>query len=310
MNTPLEIDLYRLDRRAVLRNLALAAGVAGGSAILGRNLLGPDAAFAQDATPTAQEFPPAGLPLLEVSVLADFATTVSPEVQAGTLTLRASSALEGYCDILVLQVPDDVSDADVEAAVNSDGTPEFLFRSIIAADISIEPGVTPSTIEAVIELAPGTWYVAVVWDGPGSATKIQAVGEAVTVPIEADVDVAYDHWDFSMPAEIAAGPMVWRVTNNDPVLHHMIIFSYPAALNDEQVQSLLLAGEGMASPEAGLDLDSMIYRGGFGMISTGQAMCQQQEFDPGYYFAVCYLSDPGSETPHVMLGMIESFTVA
>lgn len=45
------------------------------------------------------------------------------------------------------------------------------------------------------------------------------------------------------------------------------------------------------------------------LFSSGQANWYELDLEPGTYATVCFIPDP-SGTPHVMLGMVEVFTVA
>ncbi|CAA9574551.1 MAG: hypothetical protein AVDCRST_MAG33-2895 [uncultured Thermomicrobiales bacterium] len=45
------------------------------------------------------------------------------------------------------------------------------------------------------------------------------------------------------------------------------------------------------------------------MLSTGQTNWVAIDLEPGYYVALCFITDPESGAPHAMLGMIELFEV-
>lgn len=301
------IKSERFDRRAFLSFMGKAVAVTSGVAILGGGSLRA-ATAAHDAAHQTPVFPAPELPRLEIGVANDYSITVASEIRSGTVALSISFAVEDWADLMLVQVPEDATEEDVVAALESEEMPELIFQSRVVGSVYFEPGGAPIQ-EMVIELAPGEWYVGVVGEATSSYTTFTATGEPVVTPIKASVEVAYDHWDFAMPHEIPSGPQVWRITNNDPALHHMVIYSYPEPLDDEQVLGLMLASEGMASPVPGLDPDQLEYAGGFGILSQGEVMYQSLDLAPGYYSANCYLSEPGDDTPHVMLGMIESFTV-
>jgi hypothetical protein len=44
-------------------------------------------------------------------------------------------------------------------------------------------------------------------------------------------------------------------------------------------------------------------------MSTGFTVWSVFDFEPGDYFAICFVPDPASGAPHFALGMIAPFTV-
>ena len=45
------------------------------------------------------------------------------------------------------------------------------------------------------------------------------------------------------------------------------------------------------------------------VISAGQEIWIEANLAPGHYVALCFISDPGTDVPHVMQGMIDAFEV-
>ena len=172
--------------------------------------------------------------------------------------------------------------------------------------VSLEPGMQG---EVAFVLGPGAWYVLNIGEA-FEVAPLTVTGEVAEVAIPADVEVEMSHHDFAMPAEIASGPGIWHVTNVDPVLHHMVLLSFPQAVSEDEVLQALMAQEGMGTPPAGLDLSQVGFIGECGLISTGQSNWLQFDLTPGTYAGVCYITDPGSDVPHIAMGMVQVFTVS
>jgi hypothetical protein len=295
-----------INRRELIELGGKLGIVAAGGAILGNHLMQPVAA--QDSTPEAAAFPPAGIPVIDISLDDAGAITAPAESTAGTTLVRVTAPMEfEYVTLALVVRPEDVTDEDFAAAFMSEAIPEWLHASPVIS-VEFAPGAQGGVGELVAELAPGTWHI-VNLSAETIYTTIEITGEPVTVEIAAAVSVALDHHDFKLPAEVPSGDQVWQVTNVDPVLHHMVIFSTPHLLTDEEMMGALSA-DPEASPVPGAPEPLAIMpAGGTGVISQGQTIYQIVALTPGTYTAVCFISDPGEGMPpHFVMGMIESFT--
>jgi hypothetical protein len=290
-----------VDRRTFVgAAAALAAATALPSLALGQDTATPDAA-GSGASPLAG----LGLPELAVTVTNE-GVTIGEGITAGTKLLTVANESEGFATFLLVQPPAEVTEDDVAATLDPNAPmPEWLHQATVTGSVDLEPGQSG---EVGIELLAGDWYVVNVGDFASYAT-ITVTGDFEEVAVDAAVAVVMHHHRFEIPAEVAAGPQVWQVTNEDDVLHHMIVFTYPEELVADQVLGLLMASEGMASPPAGLDPSLMMPAAMTGLQSLGVTNWFGFDFAPGFYQAVCFLADPGSETPHLIEGMIATFTV-
>jgi hypothetical protein len=245
---------------------------------------------------------------LEVS---DEGLQVPAGLAAGGVLLNGTNTSSAYASILFVQPAEGVTEADIEAALDPDaGIPEWLHTSVVTGSVELEPG---GAMSVGFNLTPGEWYIVNAGDVP-SFIKVTATGEADAVDPPVDLEVVFNHHRFELPAEVSAGPAVVKVTNDEAVLHHMMLFAYPEPMDSDQFLALLLASEGgpaAATPvPGGLDPMLLEFREGTGMLSQGQSNWLVFNFEPGYYGAACFLSDPGSEIPHAAGGMVATFTVA
>ena len=281
---------------------ALSATIAFPALTFAQDAASPEASAGADSSLLTE----LGLPEVAVT-FTDDGIDVPAELTAGTVLLTATNSSSAYASSLFVQLADGVTDADVQAALGVEGLPEWLHSSVVTGSVEIEPG---QVAQVAFVLTPGDWYVVNAGDIPG-IVPVTVTGELVETPIEAGVEVIIDHHRFEIPATVPAGPQIWQVTNEEAVLHHMILFTYPEAIDEDQFLELLMASEGGATPAAGgLDPAQMGFAGGTGLISQGQTNWIEYDLAPGNYQATCFISDPGSELPHAAGGMVAVFTVA
>lgn len=304
----LDLQFGSMDRRSFLiKSVVGSAFVMAGAA----NLLNLHSVAANEATPeSGSAFDDLDLPVLDVTINADGTLDMPDAFPAGTIKLRATALAAGEWSLLFVQTPDGVTTADVEAALASPETPDFLYRSIVNGSLEFLPDSETNdglTQEIIFDLAPGQWYVAQTAEEKTGYRILIATGEPALVEVPAAVEVAMSHYDFAIADEITAGKQIWKISNTDATLHHMIIFSYPGPLTDEQALQALLATEGMATPPAGIDPTQIGWVGASGLLSKDQTSYVIFDLKPGTHFAACFFSDPGMDVTHAINGMIQVF---
>ncbi len=279
---------------------------------------------AQDATPEGESLL-AGLGYPELVVTADGTDfTVPAEVEAGRyrLVLQNDSALS--TELNLAQVPEGMTSGDVEAAFREAAEaeiPPLIYELVINGGPQAEPGVTG---DVVLDLAPGDWVFNLVGfgeeeeedEGIDLYKTVTVTGEppAVADP-EAAVEVSLIDFDFEIADTVPAGPQIWKVAGAGEQPHHLVIASLPDGATEQQVIDLMNAFFGMpATPEAdatpALTPDTFVEVAFTGILTNGQVNWLAFDLAPGTYAAVCYIPDSGTGMPHVMLGMVEVFTVA
>lgn len=298
-----------MNRRSILITSAV------GSAFVmtcSANILNLHSVAAQGATPEAgSAFDALDLPVLDVTINADGTLDMPAEFPAGTVKLRVNALEMGEWSTLFVQPPDGITEEDIKAALASPELPDFLHQSVVNGSLDILPDMETNAMvvqELVFDLGAGDWYVIQIAEQGSSYRMLTATGEPAVVDVPAAVEVEMSHHDFVVAEEVQAGKQIWKITNADAELHHMIIFSYPDPLTDEQALQALMAAEGMATPPAGVDPMQIAFVGASGLLSKDQASYAIFDLPPGNYFAACFISDPGVDVPHVVNGMIQVFT--
>lgn len=248
-----------------------------------------------------------GLPEFEVTVTND-GLDFPAEIAAGTVLLKGTNQSEGYAGIQFLQVDPSITEEDILAGLGPEaGIPAFVHESVMTGGLGLNPGQSG---EVAFVLGPGDWWVLNTGEA-GGLYPLVVTGEVADVAIEAAVEVEMVHHDFTMPSDVPAGPSIWHVWNADPVLHHLLILSFPREVTEDEVLQAMMAQEGMGTPPADLDLEQIGFMVETGLMSLGQSNWLQFDLPAGNYAGVCFISDPGEDQPpHAMIGMIEVFTAS
>ena len=249
-----------------------------------------------------------GLPTLEVMVSAS-GLELPAEVSAGLVLVVAHNQTEAFANLDVAQLPADVSVDDFLAV--GDVIPEWAAGVVLAGGLELPPMTSAS---AVLSLTAGDYTVIATTD-PALASpsaSLTVTGEADpnaagTIPATAAIDLGA--YVFDIPASIESGPQIWQITNSHNVLHHAVIFQTDALHTSDEVLEGLMANM-METPVAeGFSLETATPVFGTPILSGGQTVWIEADLAPGYYAAICFLPDPGSETPHAAQGMIATFEV-
>lgn len=119
---------------------------------------------------------------------------------------------------------------------------------------------------------------------------------------------------FEMPAFVPTGRQIWRVDNTGAALREIAIVPVPAGATAERAAAAVVATfEGKPAPAAfgpawtGWRANLVA---GVGATSPGLSISAQVDLAPGTHAAVCFVPDPATGTPHLMMGMTEIFTAA
>lgn len=117
---------------------------------------------------------------------------------------------------------------------------------------------------------------------------------------QADGVVRMLDFSFVLPAEIKAGPQLWKVVNEGVQPHEIHLIR----LAEGKTPADLVAF--MQHPDGPPPFHNV---GGLQGIDGGEAGWVHLDLQPGTYLALCHIPDPVSGKPHDELGMVISFTV-
>jgi len=137
----------------------------------------------------------------------------------------------------------------------------------------------------------------------GMAGVVVVAGQAAEVPEPtADIEVRMSDFSYSLPSTITPGPHTWKIVNDGPQPHEMLVFR----LNDDST-----VGDFMAALATGdiAALPGEVFGGAQG-LEAGLASYIDYDLPGGNYVVICLIPDPASGQPHVALGMVAKFSVA
>ena len=236
-----------------------------------------------------------------------------------TFTVDEPSSV-GYLNIV--QPPDGL-DAETELSEMMDaGVNDLVHEGWVfnGGTNTPNPGETASF---VIDLAPGEYKIAASYYGleegdeevmalvPLSVTEsagTDTVGEPVAgATLEMTDDLAY----LVSPDPVPAGPQVWKIFNTGSSrAHHVVMVKIPEGVTSDQIVSeftSMMQGTPTAEPSLMSQFSWTAYAA---LQSGGQTTWVEFDLDPGTYAVICYIMDPMTEQPHVLSGMVTTFTVA
>ena len=245
------------------------------------------------------------------------------------ITLQNNGEGEGSADVMLVRITGDATIEDIVAgfqavdqAFMGGGDPVAAINEVLEmGELWGGPASDTGAASSVgIDLPEGRYAVVATVHGgehhegeeaappapPMYATVALEVtaGEETTEAPQADVRVPMVDFAFALPADIQAGAQTWEVVNQGQQIHHLVLMKLQEGKTMEDVQRFMETQEG--EPPA----DEV---GHTNVLSPGASNYIDVDLTPGTYLALCFMPDHlGDATgqPHVMLGMMQNFTVA
>ncbi len=256
-----------------------------------------------DTSPLAE----LGYPELNIAV-SDGTPELPAEIESGRYRVTATNETESFGSVTLVVLPEGMTLDEAMADETA------FYTATIPGSLSLDPG---TTTEAVIDVLPGELAVVVgFWEGDADPPPqiITVTGDAAAVESaqmpDAAVEATLIDFGFEMPETVAAGPGIWKVTNNGEQPHEMVVFQVPEGTTLEQIQAIAEADASGATPPADApNPDEFVPAGGVATMSSGQTVWTALDLEPGTYMALCYVPDMETGMPHMMLGMLAVFTV-
>jgi hypothetical protein len=286
-------------------------------------------AAAQDATPETGASLLAELGYPELRVTSDGATSDLPtELEAGRYHVLLENTGDLDLDLEFYQLPEGVTVDDLAATFDelseAEGPdfalPDYFFDMVFNGGPT---SVAGGTGEVILDLAPGEWVVNLFTydeendEDSNTFETLTVTGEMLDVDDPANaVDIEMAEMYFNVPDTISSGPQIWHVFNSGLQIHHVVLSTVPEGTTSDQVLELASSFMGPpASPEAGatpvepaLSFEDVEDVFDTLLFSNGVSNWYEVDLEPGTYAMICFIPDP-SGVPHVMLGMIEVFTI-
>lgn len=136
----------------------------------------------------------------------------------------------------------------------------------------------------------------------GMADVLEVRGEATaTEAPAADVEVRMFDFAYSIPDTVPAGISTWKVVNDGPQPHEMIVLKLNDGVSFDELLAHLQANGEHGMPAVAI--------GGVQGLTVGHTGNWTYDLVPGEYAVICVIPDPETGQPHLALGMIAPFTV-
>lgn len=220
-------------------------------------------------------------------------------------------------ELSVIRLPDGGTFADFQAAyekvMSAFAGPDAgqVLAAFAKEYAAVGGGIMSSgqTQRVYIDFEPGTYVVTGAEAGadapvPHYLTVTVSDGPAATAPT-ADLELHLADFDFDFPDTISAGPQLWHVQNTGAQTHIAALFKlHPGKTQDDLLswfESMGPTGPSGPPPADGLTQ-------GIDAITPDQSFYIAMDLEPGTYVAVCFMPDTETGQPHVMKGMIQTFT--
>ena len=249
---------------------------------------------------------PADYPAVTIT-LTDDGIEAPEELAAGFYTLEVvneSGIPDDMVDVAIDRLKEGATMDDAIAASEAllasfegEGDQVEAIRNLTQHLDTVGASSMPASIFA---LTPGQYLVS--QRGPSLHTTLTVTAaETEVTPPEPDLTVNMLEFAFTIPDEVEPGEQLWEVQNVGEQVHHMILVKILEGRTFDDVMAFMESEEGEPPFEE---------IGYTAVLSPNASNYVAYDLEPGSYVALCFLPDYETGQPHVMLGMIDTFTVS
>ncbi len=232
------------------------------------------------------------------------------EVSVGWHPVKFENHGEEIHHLQFARLNDGVTPDQFFASLQSEGEAALRYTTLTGGVGVIAPG---SSAETLVDFTqPGT-YVELCFIPNAEGVPHLALGMTAVIQVTdpaagideptADIEVHMFDFAYTMPDTITAGLHTWKVINDGPQPHEMVVMKLNDGVTfDDFVKGMAEGGE--SGPMPGVPM------GGAQGLQTGLASYLEYDLEPGTYVAFCQIPDQATGAPHIALGMVKAFTVA
>lgn len=267
------------------------------------------------ATACAPAAPPvASATIPEITIHAvDFAYKGPAQIPSGLVKLTMVNDGKEPHQAQLARLNDGVTMEQLMGALQ--GPPEAALGmvSLAGGPNAVNPGLSQTV---TLNLAPGNYVALCFVSGAdqvphlakGMVASLQvapapsgaaAAPNPVAAEPSASASLTLKDYAFELPANVKAGPQVWKITNNGPEPHEFTLLRVKEGKTIEDVLNAMQSGQGEPP------IDSA---GGLAAVAAGTTAWVDLDLKPGAYIAICFVPD-ASGKPHFQHGMMSPFTV-
>ncbi|MDQ2716923.1 MAG: hypothetical protein M3Z08_18615, partial [Chloroflexota bacterium] len=180
--------------------------------------------------------------------------------------------------------------------------------TFVGGPATIQPGTSQ---EVLLLLVPGSYVALCFVPGPDRLAHInKGMMASFTVTSDsywkregtpgADLVVTLKDYSIGMPASITTEPIMVQVTNTGQQPHEMQLARLVPGVTKQDVLAFMAAPSAKQPP--------FVLVGGMGTLAPGTTGRVMLHLAPGNYVALCSIPAPATNTAHLFLGMIASFS--
>jgi uncharacterized cupredoxin-like copper-binding protein len=251
--------------------------------------------------------PAANLPQITIKT-SDYAFEAPAKVEAGLVSINLINEGQEPHHAQLIRLNEGVTLEQFQGAMQESPEAALALITLAGGPGVIDPGHSQ---QVVVELTPGQ-YVLVCFvpshDGmPHLAKGMMATMEVVAgdsvadaPEIKADATIKLLDFSFALPAQIKAGPQIWKVVNEGAQAHEFALIKLAEGKTMADVSAFMESPHGLPPFEDA---------GGLQAIAPGAAGWVSLDLQPGNYVALCYVPDPATGHAHLALGMVMPFSV-
>lgn len=283
---------------------------------------------------------------IDINIAAkDFSFDLPARVPAGLVQVTMQNHGADLHHTQIGRLNDGVTFDQFHAALGKDLNAAFPLISFQGGPGVILPGASQAVM---LNLTRSGTYVAVCFiagdDGIPHFMKGMIVPFEVTGPetplqeLKSHQTIKMMDFAYTMPDKVPAGRQVWKIINDGPQPHELILLMLAPGVTADQILAMFASemGSGEATPATGMDMGTpaaatptaatpvaatpaaspvaeampFMPAGGMQALDAGLAGWLILDLAPGNYLAACDIPDPRSGRPHFELGMYKAFTVA
>ncbi len=250
-------------------------------------------------------------PIPEVTIkAADFSFEAPDQIEAGRVSFRLENVGHEDHQMQLIRLNDGVTLEQLQAALPQG--PEAALPLVTPAG-GVGLAAPNHQEQAVLDLTEGQYVMLCLVSGEdgvphmakGMLKPIQVVArksQAVGQEPKSDVSIVLKDFRFEMPAEIKAGRLTWKVTNQGPQPHEIIIVKLLPGKTLDDVMAFLQTYEGEPPVEDAA-------AGEVAVMGPGQTGWVNLDLSAGDYVALCHVPDAATGKEHAAMGMIQFFSV-
>jgi hypothetical protein len=250
---------------------------------------------------------PAAAPIPPVTIRArDFSFEAPAKLNAGLTNIKLINEGQEMHHAQLARLKDGVTMEQLGQVMRDNPNAALGMITLAGGPGAIGPG---QSTEVTLDLAVGQYLMldlipgadGVPHMGKGMLSNFAVEGtKAATAEPNTDRTVTLKDFMFDLPLTVKAGAQTWKIVNEGPQPHEIIIFR----LNDGKTMDDVMA---WAQTQTGAPPFTML--GGMQGLAPGQAGWLPLDLKPGSYIAACDIPDPTTGKPHSEMGMLMPFTV-